>query len=96
MEKLLSVHQVARMLNVAEATIYRKARAAHLPTVRVGRLWRFPQTRLERWLNQPAQANHGTWRYTRRPRGANPILKVAGLISDGRLSKDIDQALYGR
>jgi len=96
MEKLLSVREVAHFLGVDEATVYRKARAGQLPTVRVGRLWRFPQIRLMRWLGRQAAENHGPWRYTRKPRGPNPILKVAGLISDGQLSQDIDQALYGR
>lgn len=96
MEKLLSVREVAQVLNVAEATVYRKARVGELPTVRIGRLWRFPSSRLAQWLDRQAKANHGPWRYLRKPKGPNPISKVAGLIRDGLLSKDLDQALYGR
>jgi hypothetical protein len=32
----------------------------------------------------------------RKPRGLHdPLLKVAGIISDGKLSQGIDEALYG-
>jgi hypothetical protein len=32
----------------------------------------------------------------RRPRGGDPLAKVEGIVRDGRLSRDVDDALYPR
>jgi excisionase family DNA binding protein len=44
--KFLTPWQFARLLNVAEATVYRKLASSELEGVRIGRSWRLPVSQL--------------------------------------------------
>ena len=50
---LLTLQEVAELLRVNEATVYRMARDGGLPAVKVGRQWRFEKKRLSHWLRSP-------------------------------------------
>jgi excisionase family DNA binding protein len=50
-EPLLSVEELAQMLQVTTGTIYRLVREDGLPGVRVGGQWRFRRDEFERWLD---------------------------------------------
>ena len=47
---LLTVHDVAIILGVGDATVYRNARQGIIPSVKVGRLIRFEKNILRGWL----------------------------------------------
>jgi len=66
MPKLLTVEDVARYLNLAPATIYRKARNKEIPAVRIGRTWRFPQDMLEEWIRKKTEEDRGAWKYQKK------------------------------
>lgn len=48
--KLLTTAEVAEYLQVNMATLYKLIHEEGLPTIRVGRLYRIPETDLERWM----------------------------------------------
>jgi excisionase family DNA binding protein len=50
-EPLLSVEELAHMLQVTTGTVYRLVREDGLPGVRVGGQWRFRRDEFERWLD---------------------------------------------
>ena len=50
-EPLLSVEELARMLQVTTGTVYRLVREDGLPGVRVGGQWRFRRDEFESWLD---------------------------------------------
>lgn len=47
---MLTAAEVAAYLRLHVMTIYRMAQRRDLPAVRVGRQWRFPRDRIDRWL----------------------------------------------
>jgi excisionase family DNA binding protein len=48
--QLLSVKQVAKLLNYKESTIYKWAQDGKIPVIRIGRTWRFRRGDLDAWL----------------------------------------------
>jgi excisionase family DNA binding protein len=47
---MLTTRDLQQLLHVDRSTIYRMAEAGELPGVKVGRQWRFPAERIDRWL----------------------------------------------
>ena len=54
---LLTTRDVQQIIRVDKSTIYRMAETGRIPAVKVGRQWRFPEDRLQEWLqSSPAAA----------------------------------------
>ena len=49
-QDLLTVRQVARFLQLKEATIYTWAQDGKIPAIKAGRNWQFRESDLTRWL----------------------------------------------
>ena len=49
-EKLLSVPDVARLLNVSKSSLYAMTRAGRIPAIRVGSMFRYVPAEIEVWL----------------------------------------------
>ena len=47
---MLTVQEVAAALRVSRQTVYRMVHAEEIPSVRVGRSVRVPETALQRWM----------------------------------------------
>lgn len=56
-EPWVSVDEVARHLGVARDTIYRWIDARSLPAHRVGRLWKFKLSQVDRWVEEGGAAD---------------------------------------
>lgn len=59
-EPWVSVDQVATHLGVAKDTVYRWIEAKSLPAQRVGRLWKFKLSDVDRWVTDGMAAEDGT------------------------------------
>lgn len=57
--EILTVSEVAEYLRVNPQTIYRKAKAGEMPTVRIGRAIRFRRDALEAWIKGLSAAQTG-------------------------------------
>jgi len=53
-EPLLDTDQAAKLLRIHPKTLRRSARRGDIPATRVGRLWRFRASMLNRWLERIA------------------------------------------
>ncbi|HAR41272.1 MAG TPA: excisionase [Bdellovibrionales bacterium] len=51
-EKWLSVEQIAEHLGVAAVTVYRWLEREKIPAHRVGKLWKFKATEVDRWVQK--------------------------------------------
>ena len=51
MSELLSVPEVARMLNVSRGSVYNMTRSGRIPAIRVGSMFRFVPAEIEAWLD---------------------------------------------
>jgi len=49
-EPLLSDTQVGKLLGLHPKTVQRLARAGEIPSIRIGRKWRYRATELNRWV----------------------------------------------
>ncbi|MDH3251066.1 MAG: helix-turn-helix domain-containing protein, partial [Acidimicrobiia bacterium] len=47
---MLTTKDLQQLLHVDRSTIYRMAESGQLPAMKVGRQWRFPADRIDRWL----------------------------------------------
>ena len=50
MNKMLTAKDVQELLQVDRSTVYRMAEDGRLPSVKVGKQWRFPADQLQQWL----------------------------------------------
>jgi excisionase family DNA binding protein len=61
-KKLLRLTQVARILDMREAQVYRLAREGVLPVVRIGRQLRVDPDALDEWIKAGGQGFAGGWK----------------------------------
>ncbi len=54
-ERLLTLHEVAKYLNVNKFTVYRLLAQKRLPAFKVGNQWRFKEKMIEDWLTKNAK-----------------------------------------
>ena len=60
MEKLLNVHEAARLLGLSPRTLYNLVARDQIPVQRVRRRVMFRPSALERWLEEQAQPARGS------------------------------------
>ena len=51
-EKMLKPEQMAEMLNVARKTVVTMAREGRIPSIRLGRFYRFDSEEIDRWIQK--------------------------------------------
>ena len=56
-ENILTIDEVARYLRVSERTVYEWAQKGEIPAGKIGTVWRFKKTELEKWVNDRLSAN---------------------------------------
>jgi PTS system nitrogen regulatory IIA component len=52
---LMTVHDVAKYLRLSETKVYQMAREGHLPSLRMGKIWRFKRELIDEWIRQEAE-----------------------------------------
>lgn len=50
-DEILTLPEVARLLKVADKTVYTMAQKGELPAFKVGGQWRFRRTALDAWID---------------------------------------------
>jgi excisionase family DNA binding protein len=56
LEKLLDAKAVAQLLGQKEKWVYRQAKAKKIPSVKVGKYWKFSPSQIQKWLEQKNSA----------------------------------------
>jgi excisionase family DNA binding protein len=51
-DEILTLPEVAKLLKVAEKTVYTMAQKSQLPAFKVGGQWRFMRVDIDRWIEQ--------------------------------------------
>ncbi len=51
-EDILTIEEVAKYLRVSERTVYDWAQKGEIPSGKIGTVWRFKRTEIERWVNE--------------------------------------------
>jgi PTS system nitrogen regulatory IIA component len=50
-DDILTIEEVAKYLRVSERTVYDWAQKGEIPSGKIGTVWRFKKTEIERWVN---------------------------------------------
>ena len=56
-EDILTIEEVAKYLRVSERTVYDWAQRGDIPSGKIGTVWRFKKTEIEKWVNDRLGAN---------------------------------------
>lgn len=51
-EKLMTLEETARYLDIHPGTLYRWAQDKKIPASKIGRIWRFKKEKLDTWLER--------------------------------------------
>jgi excisionase family DNA binding protein len=57
-EPLLDLTRAAVILGIHRKTLERLARQGKIPSIRIGRLWRFRESHLDKWLHSQLVSEH--------------------------------------
>jgi excisionase family DNA binding protein len=74
--EVMTAEEAAAYLRLAPVTLYRLAGKGEIPGVKIGRLWRFKKSELERWLEREARSNVSG----ERPPGPAPAPPLEGTM----------------
>jgi excisionase family DNA binding protein len=58
-DEILTLPDVARLLKVADKTVYTMAQEAQIPAFKVRGQWRFKRADLDRWIERQKAASRG-------------------------------------
>ena len=56
-DDILTLAEVAKYLKVSERTVYEWAQKGEIPAGKIGTVWRFKRSELERWVNERLSTN---------------------------------------
>lgn len=59
-DKLLTLEQVSKYLNIHKMTVYRLAQKRLIPASKIGRVWRFRRHRIDKWLDKQENNKSGS------------------------------------
>jgi excisionase family DNA binding protein len=66
-EGWMNVIQIAKHLGISKETIYRMLERKEIPAHRIGKLWRFKSSEVDRWFRQGDEKNDLNGRDSKRP-----------------------------
>ena len=55
-ERVLTIKEVAKLLKLAEKTVYSMAQSGELPAFKIRGQWRIPKVDFEKWMIKQAKA----------------------------------------
>ena len=56
-EEILTIEEVAKYLRVSERTVYDWAQKGEVPSGKIGTVWRFKKSEIEKWVNERLSSN---------------------------------------
>ena len=51
-DDILTIEEVAKYLRVSERTVYDWAQKGEIPAGKIGTVWRFKKSEIEKWVNE--------------------------------------------
>ena len=76
-DDILTIEEVARYLRVSERTVYDWAQKGEIPSGKIGTVWRFKKSDIERWVNERLSSN--------RPAGLIGSIQIQNIIAPNRV-----------
>lgn len=77
-DDILTIEEVAKYLRVSERTVYDWAQKGEIPSGKIGTVWRFKKSEIEKWVNDRLSASS-------HPVPANTPVQVKNILSPDRI-----------
>ncbi len=77
-DDILTIEEVAKYLRVSERTVYDWAQKGEIPSGKIGTVWRFKKTDIEKWVND--RLSSGSKSTT-----ANQAVQICNILSPDRI-----------
>lgn len=77
-DDILTIEEVAKYLRVSERTVYDWAQKGEIPSGKIGTVWRFKKTEIEKWVNERLSS-------TAKPVSQNANIQVKNILSPERI-----------
>lgn len=77
-EDILTIEEVAKYLRVSERTVYDWAQKGEIPSGKIGTVWRFKKTEIEKWVNDRLSSNA-------KPAVQSSQIQVKNILSPDRI-----------
>ena len=77
-DDILTIEEVARYLRVSERTVYDWAQKGEIPSGKIGTVWRFKKSEIEKWVNDRLSSSE-------KPALQNQQIKVKNILSPDRI-----------
>jgi PTS system nitrogen regulatory IIA component len=76
-DDILTIEEVAKYLRVSERTVYDWAQKGEIPSGKIGTVWRFKKSEIERWVNDRLSTNRMSSNFN--------IIQVQNILSPDRI-----------
>ena len=77
-DDILTIDEVANYLRVSERTVYDWAQKGEIPSGKIGTVWRFKKSEIEKWVNDRLSSSS-------RPAAPSSIVQVKNILSPDRI-----------
>lgn len=77
-DDILTIEEVAKYLRVSERTVYDWAQKGEVPSGKIGTVWRFKKSEIEKWVNDRLSSNS-------RPQLQSSQIQVKNILSPDRI-----------
>lgn len=77
-DDILTIEEVANYLRVSDRTVYDWAQKGEIPAGKIGTVWRFKKSEVERWVNERLSSGSSN-------KQAESVVKVKNILSPSRV-----------
>ena len=77
-DDILTIEEVAKYLRVSERTVYDWAQKGEIPSGKIGTVWRFKKSEIEKWVNDRLSSGS-------KSRTANQAVQIRNILSPDRI-----------
>ena len=77
-DDILTIEEVAKYLRVSERTVYDWAQKGEIPAGKIGTVWRFKKSEIEKWVNERLSS-------TQKPAEVKQAVTVKNILSPDRI-----------
>ena len=77
-DDILTIEEVAKYLRVSERTVYDWAQKGEIPSGKIGTVWRFKKSEIEKWVNERLSSNQ-------KKEESNPAVLVKNILAPERI-----------
>ena len=77
-DDILTIEEVAKYLRVSERTVYDWAQKGEIPSGKIGTVWRFKKSEIEKWVNDRLSSSS-------KPSAPPNLVQVRNILSPDRI-----------